>query len=140
MADRISREQRSVNMSYIHGKDTSLEIRVRCYLHSQGYRYRKNVKDLPGKPDLYLSRYRSVIFINGCFWHHHKGCKLASVPKSNTEYWNKKLERNLKNDRKHSRELRKTGYHVITIWECKLKINFDREMKRVTNLLNSYIN
>ena len=127
-----------MNMSHIHGKETKPEIMVRHYLHSMGFRFRKNRNDLPGKPDIYLGKYHTVIFVNGCFWHHHKNCRYASSPKSNTDYWNKKLERNIKNDRKHVRELRKMGYHVITVWECKLKKNFESEMNRVIKLLNLY--
>lgn len=137
--DRFSKQQRSYNMSRIHGSDTSLEIRARKHLHNQGYRYRKNVKELPGKPDIVLPKYKTVIFVNGCFWHHHQNCKLAYIPKSNVDFWINKFERNRKNDRKHSQELRKMGYHVITIWECRLKKDFDKEMRRVTSLLDSYI-
>lgn len=139
MTDSVSKEQRSINMSHIHGTDTSLEMKVRKYLFASGYRFKKNVKVLPGKPDIVLQKYGSVIFVNGCFWHHHNGCKLAYTPKSNVDFWINKFERNTKNDRKHSRELRKMGYHVITAWECRLKKNFDKEMRRVTNLLDSYI-
>ena len=139
MADRITKEQRSINMSHVHGTETSLEIKVRKELFSKGFRYRKNDRKLPGKPDIVLKKCNSVIFINGCFWHHHKNCKYATIPKSNNDFWINKLEKNMKNDRKHSRELRKMGYHVITIWECRLKKDFDKEMRRVTNLLNSYI-
>ena len=126
-------------MSHIRVKDTSLEIRVRKHLISQGYRYRKNVNSLPGKPDIVLSKYKAVIFVNGCFWHHHKNCKLAYIPKTSTDFWMNKFKRNNANDKKHSLELRKMGYHVITIWECRLKKDFEREMKRVTNLLSKYI-
>lgn len=139
MTDTISKEQRSEIMSRVHGTDTSLELKVRKDLFAHGFRYRKNTKKLPGKPDLYLKKYNTVIFVNGCFWHHHKSCKLARIPKSNTDFWISKFERNVENDQKHTRALRKMGYHVITIWECKLKKDFDKEMKRVSNLLESYI-
>ncbi len=139
MSDTVSKEKRSDIMSHIKGSDTSLEIRVRHFLYNCGYRYRKNVKKLPGKPDIVLKKYNTVIFINGCFWHHHKNCSIATTPKTNLEYWNNKFERNMHNDKKHIRELRKMGYHVITIWEWRLKQGFDKEMRRVTNLLNSYI-
>ncbi len=140
MTDSVSKEQRSINMSHIRGENTGLEIAVRECLFSQGFRYRKNDKKLPGKPDVVLKKYGAVIFINGCFWHHHAHCKLAYIPKTNTDFWINKFERNMKNDIKHSRELRKRGYHVITIWECRLKKDFDKEMKRVIKLLDSYIN
>ena len=139
MADRITKEQRSINMSHIHGKDTSDEVLVRKYLFASGYRFRKNVNDLPGKPDVVLPKYKTVIFINGCFWHRHNNCKYASVPKTNCEFWNAKFERNVANDKKAIRMLRNMGYHVITIWECRLKKNFDKEMKRVTMLLKKNI-
>ena len=138
MADRITIKQRSTNMSHIHGTDTSLEIMVRRYLFSQGFRYRKNDKKLPGKPDIVLKKYRTAIFVNGCFWHHHDNCKLAYVPKSNTYYWVKKFERNIANDEEHIKELRKAGYHVITVWECQLKSNFEKEMNSVIVQLNSF--
>lgn len=137
--DRITKEQRSLNMSHIHGTDTSLELLVRKDLFKKGFRFRKNVKKLPGKPDLVLKKYNAAIFVNGCYWHRHKNCKYASVPKTNVEFWNRKFERNVINDKKVIRELRKMGYHVITIWECRLKNDFDKEMRRVSNLLDSYI-
>ena len=138
MTDSISKDQRSMNMSHIHGKDTSLEIMVRRHLFVNGYRFKKNVKDLPGKPDIVLHKYKSVIFVNGCFWHRHKNCKLAYMPKTNTDFWMNKFKRNVRNDKRHSCELRKMGYHVITIWECKLKKDFDGEMRRVTRILHKY--
>ena len=139
MADIKSIEQRSRNMSQIKGKDTSIEKKVRKYLFKRGFRYRKNDKKLPGKPDIVLRKYNAVVFINGCFWHHHKNCKLAYMPKSNVEFWTNKFEKNRKNDRKNSQKLRRIGYHVITVWECKLKKDFNKELKRVMNLLDSYI-
>lgn len=137
MSDVISKEQRSLNMSRIRGSETSLEIAVRKRLFQNGYRYRKNDKSLPGKPDICFKRYKTVIFVNGCFWHHHYNCKLAYAPKTNVDFWTSKFERNIKNDRRNVRRLRKMGYHVITIWECKLKKNFDKEMNRVINILES---
>lgn len=98
MADRITKEQRSLNMRQIKSKDTSIEVMVRKYLFSKGFRYRKNVDRLPGKPDIYLSKYNTVIFVNGCFWHHHYKCDFAYIPKTKTEYWIKKFEMNIKND------------------------------------------
>lgn len=121
MADHLTAERRSWNMSRIKGKDTRPEVLVRSMLHRAGYRFRKNVKTLPGKPDIVLPKYRTVIFVHGCFWHRHKGCKDATTPKTNTEFWQKKFERNVYNDRKHVRELRKLGWHVVTVWECQLK-------------------
>ena len=140
MPDKFSKEKRSNIMSHVRGNDNSIEIAVRKSLFNSGYRFRKNVKNLPGKPDVVLKKYNTAIFINGCFWHHHNNCKYATIPNTNTEFWINKLERNEKNDRKNIRKLRKMGYHVITIWGCKLKKDPEKEMKRVKNLLNSYIN
>ena len=138
MADRITKEKRSENMSHIRGTNTNLEISVRKKLFSLGFRFRKNDKRLPGKPDIFLPRYKTVIFINGCFWHHHQNCKFAYIPKTNTDFWMNKFKKNISNDKKHSLELREMGYHVIVVWECKLKKNFDKEMSRVIRLLRKY--
>ena len=100
MDDRLSKERRSWNMSRIRGKDTSIEISVRSYLFRNGFRFRKNVSSLPGSPDIVLPKSRTVIFINGCFWHHHEGCGYATVPKSRPEFWMSKFERNVFNDKK----------------------------------------
>lgn len=132
-------KETSYRMSQIHSKETTLEIKVRKYLFEYGYRYRKNVKSLPGTPDIVLAKYKTAIFINGCFWHHHKECKLAYMPKTNVDFWTNKFDKNIKNDKKHSRKLRTMGYHVITVWECRLKKDFNKEMRRVINLLNSYL-
>ena len=108
-------------MSRIKGRDTKPEVMVRSLLHRAGYRFRKNLKTLPGNPDVVLPKYKTVIFVHGCFWHRHKGCKKASMPKTNAEFWQNKFERNVANDRKHARELRKLGWQVLTVWECELK-------------------
>jgi len=139
MSDLITKEQRSLNMSHIRGKDTSLEIKTRKYLFRKGFRYKKNVATLPGKPDIVLKKYNTVIFVNGCFWHHHKNCKLAYMPKSNVEYWYKKFKKNTDNDKKNTRKLKKLGYKVITVWECKLKKDFEKEMEKVICELNKSI-
>ena len=99
MADRLTPEKRSWNMSHIRGKDTAIEVRVRKYLFGLGYRYRKNDKRLPGKPDIVLPKYRTVIFIQGCFWHRHSDCKDATTPKTRTDFWTEKFSRNVENDR-----------------------------------------
>ena len=132
MADRITEEQRSWNMGQIKGKDTSIEIIVRKYLFHHGFRYRKNVTTLPGKPDILLPKYKTVIFVNGCFWHHHYGCKLAYIPKTNIEYWIDKFNTNIENDIKHEKELKQMGYKVITVWECELKR--DKQITRLNKL------
>lgn len=129
--DNLSTSKRSWNMSRIKSKDTSLEIEVRKYLYHHGFRYRKNVKDLPGTPDIVLTKYHTAIFINGCFWHHHFNCKLAYVPKSRTEYWLKKFESNINNDIEKEKELRELDYKVITVWECELKECFEFRMEKL---------
>lgn len=130
--DRISSEHRSWNMSQIKNKDTKIEVMVRKYLFAQGFRFRKNDKRFPGKPDVILPKYKTAIFINGCFWHRHEGCKYATVPKTRTEYWLEKFNRNVSNDNKHRQELEAMGWRVITIWECELKKNrFEDTMRQV---------
>ena len=107
---------RSYNMSQIKGKNTKPEEIVRKYLFSHGFRYRKNVAKLPGKPDIVLPKYKTVIFVNGCFWHMHEGCKYFVWPKTNSEFWRKKLEKNVLNDRKNQQQLCEMGWHVIVLW------------------------
>lgn len=125
-------------MSAIKGKDTSIEVKVRKYLFSKGYRYRKNDRRYPGTPDIVLPKYRTVIFIHGCFWHRHPFCKYATTPSTNVEFWQSKFDRNAANDRKHYDELEKMGWHVIVIWECELsKKRFEETMQRVMNELSS---
>lgn len=122
MADVHTPEQRSYNMSRIRGKDTKAEELVRKYLFSQGFRYRKNDSRLPGKPDIVLPKYKTVIFVNGCFWHKHEGCKYFVWPKSNAEFWKDKIEKNCKRDNRDYSLLQQAGWHVIVIWECELKV------------------
>jgi DNA mismatch endonuclease (patch repair protein) len=121
MADVHDKATRSYNMSQIKGKDTKPEMLVRRYLHAHGYRYRLHVKDLPGKPDIVLPKYKTVIFINGCFWHGHKDCKYATIPKTKTEWWQNKINGNIENDKKKITFLKKNDWKIITIWGCKLK-------------------
>ena len=119
--DVHDQKTRSYNMSRVKGKDTKPEEIVRKYLFSQGFRYRKNDKRLPGKPDIVLPKYKTVIFVNGCFWHKHEGCKYFVWPKSNSEFWKEKIESNLVRDKKQYEELKNAGWHVIIVWECELK-------------------
>lgn len=121
MTDRITPEHRSWNMSRIKGKDTKIEVKVRSWLFSKGFRFRKNDRRFPGTPDIVLPKYKTVIFINGCFWHRHEGCRYATTPKTRTEFWQEKFDRNVANDRKHKEELETMGWNVITVWECELK-------------------
>lgn len=119
--DKITPEQRHYTMSRIRGKDTKPEILVRQYLFSEGFRFRKNDKRYPGHPDIVLPKYRTMVFVNGCFWHGHEGCKYYTVPKSNTEFWVSKIKRNQERDRSDREELEKNGWNVITVWECQLE-------------------
>lgn len=123
MPDHLSTEQRHNNMAAIRGKNTKPEIIVRKYLWNHGYRYRLNHPRLPGKPDIVLRKYRTCIFINGCFWHGHEGCKYFVMPKSRTDFWQAKIQRNQQRDRDVQHLLAKMGWHCITIWECQLKPN-----------------
>jgi len=108
-------------MSRIRAKDTKPEMMVRRYLHSRGFRYRLNVRRLPGTPDIVLRKYRTVIFIHGCFWHGHEGCSLYVAPKSNTQYWTEKIARNAERDTIARARLHQLGWHTIVLWECQLK-------------------
>lgn len=108
-------------MSRIAGKDTKPEELVRKYLFSKGFRYRKNVRKLPGTPDLVLPKYRTVIFVNGCFWHGHEGCKYFVWPKNNAEFWRQKIETNISRDQRKEAQLRDMGWNVMIVWECELR-------------------
>lgn len=121
MADVHSPETRSYNMSMIRGKNTKPEIIVRKYLHSKGFRFRLHKKELPGKPDIVLPKYKTVIFIHGCFWHGHKNCKYFVVPKTRTQWWLNKINGNIKNDKRKIRLLRSDRWKVIILWECQLR-------------------
>ena len=121
MADVHSKATRSYNMSRIKGKNTKPEMLVRKFLHAAGFRYRLHVKDLPGKPDIVLPKYMTVIFVHGCFWHGHEHCKYYVVPKTKTDWWLEKINGNIANDSKAIKALRKAGWKIITLWECDLK-------------------
>lgn len=121
MTDVHDKATRSYNMSQIKSKDTKPEMLVRKYLHANGIRYRLHNSNLPGKPDLTLRKYHTVIFVNGCFWHGHKGCKYFVLPKTRTEWWQDKVEETIKRDRTAIRNLKELGWKPIIIWECELK-------------------
>lgn len=129
----MTKKQRSINMSHIKSKDTSIELKVRKYLYHHGFRYKKNDKTLPGTPDIVISKYRVVIFINGCFWHYHYNCKYAILPKTRQDYWLKKINRNVDNDLKHYKELEQLDYKVIVVWECEIKECFEYRMRMLIN-------
>jgi DNA mismatch endonuclease (patch repair protein) len=124
MPDVFNPEERSRIMAKVRGENTSPERLVRSLIHKMGYRFRLNVKDLPGKPDIVLKKHKKVIFVHGCFWHQHEGCPHAARPSSNTEYWNKKLDRNMLRDREHMHKLEYLGWNVLIVWECETR---DRE-------------
>jgi DNA mismatch endonuclease (patch repair protein) len=119
MVDVVDRATRSRMMSGIKGRDTKPERIVRKYLHKRGLRFRLAPKHLPGKPDIVLPKHRTVIFVHGCFWHRHEGCKYAANPKTNSDFWQKKLSENVKRDRRNSEKLEQSGWQVLTIWECQ---------------------
>jgi len=114
-------DQRSRNMSAIKSKNTKPEIKVRKVLHSMGYRFRLHVKDLPGSPDIVLPKYKTVIFVHGCFWHRHKNCKYASTPKTRQEFWEAKFRENCNRDRLNQEDLFSKGWKIIIVWECEIK-------------------
>ncbi|SIS64355.1 very short patch repair endonuclease [Chryseobacterium gambrini] len=121
MADIYSSKKRSDIMSRISGKDTRPEVLVRKYLFSKGYRFRKNDKRFPGRPDIVLPKYKTIIFINGCFWHGHNDCKKSKLPETRKEFWEDKINKNIQRDKTNIEELENQGWNVIVIWECKLK-------------------
>lgn len=127
MADTVSKQKRSEIMSHVTGKETKPEIMVRKYLFARGLRYRKNVKQLPGTPDIVFPKYKTAVFVNGCFWHGHKGCKYSHLPSTNLEYWEKKIADNLERDDRKTRKLEKLGYRVLIVWQCQLKPNIKIE-------------
>jgi len=142
--DHLTEDKRSWNMSRIKGKNTKPELQIRSILHKLGYRFNINGKigkkyslngRLIGKPDIILPKYRSVIFVHGCFWHQHKGCNRASIPKSNQEYWIEKLNRNVQRDLNNNIKLKKEGWRTLTIWECNLN-DKNSIKKKILNFIN----
>ena len=128
-------EQRSRNMSAIKSKNTKPEIAVRKLLHSMGYRFRLHRKDLPGSPDIVLPKYKTVIFVHGCFWHRHENCKYASTPKTRKEFWNKKFNDNILRDKKNLEILSSLGWKIIIIWECETK-NIENLRDKIIDVFN----
>lgn len=138
MADTVSKEKRSEIMSHVTGKETKPEIIVRKYLFARGLRYRKNVKRLPGTPDIVFPKYKTAVFVNGCFWHGHKGCKYSHLPSTNLEYWDKKIADNIERDERKKRELEGLGYRVLIIWQCQLKS--DTKIETLEALYHNIVN
>lgn len=136
--DNHSKKARSYNMSRIRSTNTKPEETVRKFIFSKGFRYRKNVRKLPGSPDIVLSKYRTAIFVNGCFWHMHEGCSRFAMPSSNQDYWRKKLVGNKERDKINIRKLISSGWNVIVVWECELKK--DRADERLNALADEIVN
>jgi DNA mismatch endonuclease (patch repair protein) len=137
--DTISKEQRSQNMSKIRSKNTLPEILIRKALWRMGYRYRLYYKLLPGKPDIVITKYKIVIFIHGCFWHRHENCIEASRPKTNSEYWETKINKNIERDKKYQEEIKRLGWKIIIIWECNVKKDIEENIKLLGKQLDKII-
>jgi DNA mismatch endonuclease, patch repair protein len=135
MVDKISSEHRSWNMSRIRNKDTTPELIVRSLLHRMGYRFRLHRKDLPGKPDIILPKYKTVIFVHGCFWHRHEDCQYSYIPKSHVKFWEEKFKSNMTRDNKIQSELKALGWKIFIIWECELS-----NQKSVLNRIILHLN
>jgi DNA mismatch endonuclease (patch repair protein) len=132
--DTLSLTERSVRMSRVKGKDTKPELAVRSLVHRMGFRYRLHVRSLPGQPDMVFSSKKRVIFVHGCFWHRHTGCALCRMPKSKLDFWKPKLEGNRQRDLRNQSKLRRTGWRILTIWECQVG-DEDKMKQRVMKFL-----
>ncbi len=135
--DNMTKIQRSLTMSRIRSIETKPEQKLRSYLHKAGYRFRKNVIDLPGKPDIVLAKYKTVIFVHGCFWHQHDNCPFAVKPKSNIDYWDKKLINNVVRDQANIGSLELDGWRVIVVWECEINRDIELVFPRIVSELLS---
>jgi len=134
--DKISKERRSLNMSKIRSKDSVPEIKIRKALWRMGYRYRLHYKKLPGKPDIVIVKHKIAILVHGCFWHRHKNCIEASRPKTNSDYWESKINKNIERDKKNRREITKLGWKVIIIWECNVNNDIDKNIIMLKKIIN----
>jgi len=139
MTDTLSPEQRSRLMAKVHGKDTAIENKVRSYLHEKGYRFRKHVAGLPGSPDIVLPKYKAAIFVHGCFWHGHCGCRKSRLPTTRYDFWEEKRMANLERDARKISELTGSGWRVAVIWQCALEkpITLSISMKTLEDWLKS---
>jgi DNA mismatch endonuclease (patch repair protein) len=135
--DNLTKTQRSYTMSKIRSTETQQEKKLRSSLYRKGFRFKKNVGKLPGKPDIVLPQFKTVIFVNGCFWHQHPGCLRAVMPKSNRNYWKLKLKKNMNRDKKNIRDLGTLKWRVITVWECEIKDDIEKVASRIENKLLS---
>jgi len=141
MADIKTSGERSHNMSQIHSKDTKPEIYFRKMLFGKGFRYRKNVNFIPGHPDVWMARYNAAIFVNGCYWHRHKGCKYSYTPKTRLDFWTAKFQNNVNRDYEVRVKLRNQGIRVLTIWECTIKkmIHSEQEEQQIMHKVESFL-
>lgn len=135
MADTLTSERRSRNMSRIRGRNTKPELRLRSLLHRAGFRFRLHARELPGRPDIVLPKYRTVIFVHGCFWHRHPGCKNATTPSTRRNFWQKKFDENVRRDARSSAELEGAGWTLLTVWECELEADADGVVRRLSQKL-----
>jgi len=144
--DSLSKEKRSWNMSRIRSNDTKPELIVRSFLHRNGFRFRLHDKKLPGKPDIVLKKYKTVIEVRGCFWHRHERCTKATSPSTNTEYWQTKFQNNMQRDKRHERELHDLGWNLIVVWECEIRgntfppkalLDFVNEQRNISSTFNA---
>lgn len=134
--DIWSKEKRSEVMKKIKGKDTKPEKTLRSALFSKGYRFRIHRKDLPGNPDIVLSKYKTAIFVHGCFWHYHEGCREGRIPSTNTEFWNNKLSKNIERDKWNIKSLEESGWKVIVIWECEIEKNITESISKLIKIFD----
>ena len=135
LADLFTAKQRSAIMAQVKSGNTTPEMTVRSLLHQMGFRFRLHDRALPGRPDIVLARYRTVVFVNGCFWHGHKGCPRAARPTSNLSYWNRKLDRNISRDETNRQRLRALGWRILVLWECEIS----RKKPSVTDRLARFM-
>ena len=136
MTDTLTQQERSERMSRIRGKDSASEMRLRRLIHGMGFRYRLHVKTLPGTPDLVFPARKAVIFMHGCFWHRHQGCRLARMPKSRIAFWREKLEANRRRDEENMSLLNELGWRVLVIWECQMK---EKDLSEVSNVVRRFL-
>lgn len=137
--DIWSKQKRSEVMSKIRGKNTKPEMILRSLLFRQGFRFRVHKKDLPGKPDIVLPKYKTVIFVHGCFWHYHKECREGRIPSTNTKFWEGKLFNNVEKDARYKETLEKMGWNVLTVWECEIEKSTDEVLNKIVTLLNQHM-
>lgn len=136
MTDTLSAERRSWNMSRIGNRNTAPEIRMRSLLHRAGFRFRLHAQGLPGKPDIVLRRYKTVVFVHGCFWHRHGGCKNATTPSTRPDFWQSKFNATIERDRRNTFELIAMGWRVLTVWECELEKKPEQVIETVRHQLH----